>query len=78
VAADQGKEWAFEVPAPDGRKTTWRYLIEANGSGSRVTESFDSPILDGEYFQKINRHELLLANIATTLDNLKTVAEAES
>lgn len=78
VAAELGKEWAFEVPAPDGRNTTWRYLIEEDGSGSRVTESFDSPILDSEYFQKINRHELLVQNIATTLDNLKTVAEAEA
>ncbi|MGI9612960.1 MAG: SRPBCC family protein [Acidimicrobiales bacterium] len=78
VAAELGKEWAFDVPAPDGRITTWRYVIEANGSGSRVTESFDSPILDGEHFQKINRHGLLLQNMATTLDNLKAVAEAEA
>lgn len=76
VAADPGKEWAFEIPADDGRKTTWRYLIEANGSGSRVTESFDSPILDGEFFQKVNRHDLLLKNIAQTLENLKKAAES--
>lgn len=76
VAADPGKEWAFEVPAPDGRNTLWRYVIEADGSGSRVTESFDAPILDGEFFQKVNRHDLLLANIAKTLENLKAAAEA--
>lgn len=76
VAAEPGKEWAFEVPADDGRNTTWRYAIEWIDSGCRVTESFDSPILDGEFFQKINRHDLLLKNIARTLDNLKAVAEA--
>ncbi len=76
VAATPGEEWAFEVPADDGRGTVWRYQIEPTSSGCRVTESFDSPILDGEFFQKINRHDLLLKNIARTLDNLKAVAEA--
>ena len=54
----------------------WRYQIEATSDGCRVTESFDSPILDGEFFQKINRHKLLLDNIAQSLANLKAVAEA--
>lgn len=76
AAANPGEEWAFEVPADDGRSTTWRYEIEPTGSGCRVTESFDSPILDGEYFQKVNRHDILLKNIANTLDNLKAAAEA--
>jgi len=75
VAAEPGREWAFKVPAPDGRDTVWRYLIEATDGGSTVTESFDSPILDGEHFQKINRHELLMKNITRTLENLKQVAE---
>ncbi|MDH3682920.1 MAG: hypothetical protein OEV40_23560 [Acidimicrobiia bacterium] len=57
------------------RSTTWRYTIEPTESGCRVTESFDSPILDGEFFQKINRHDLLLKNIVQTLDNLKAVVE---
>lgn len=76
AVADPGREWAFDVPADDGRKTTWRYVIEARGDGSTVTESFDAPILDGEFFQKMNRHDLLLANIATTLENLKAAAES--
>ena len=76
VAADPGKEWAFEVPADDGRSTTWRYEIEPTGSGCRVIEGFDSPILDGEFFQEMNRHDLLLKNIAQTLDSLKAAAEA--
>ena len=76
VAADPGKEWSFEVPGDDGRSTVWRYQIEATPNGCRVTESFDSPVLDGEFFQKINRHKLLLDNIAQSLANLKAVAEA--
>ena len=76
VSADPGKEWSFEVPGDDGRSTIWRYQIQATGSGCQVTESFDSPILDGEFFQKINRHKLLLDNIAQSLANLKAVAEA--
>ncbi|MEM7273870.1 MAG: SRPBCC family protein [Actinomycetota bacterium] len=74
--ADPGREWAFEVPAQDGRSTVWRYTIEATDGGCRVTESFDAPILDGEFFQKMNRHDLLVTNIATTLGNLKSLAEA--
>ncbi len=76
TAADPGREWAFEVPAPDGRKTVWRYVIEPTESGCLVTESFDSPILDAEFFQKVGRHDLLLKNIAQTLDNLKAAAES--
>ncbi len=76
LTADRGREWAFEVPAQDGRTTVWRYEIEPTTSGCRVTESFDAPVLDSDFFQKINRHDLLTSNIATTLDNLKTLAEA--
>ena len=76
VSAEPGREWAFEVPAQDGRRTLWRYEIEATDSGCRVTESFDAPILDLEFFQKHNRHGLLVQNIAQSLENLKAVAEA--
>jgi len=75
VAAEPGREWAFEVPAQDGRRTLWRYEIEPNDVGCRVTESFDSPILDQEFVQKMNRHSLLVNNIAKSLENLKAVAE---
>ena len=76
VAADPGKEWAFDVPADDGRATTWRYEMAPTDNGCRVTESFESPILDGEFFQKVNRHKILLENIDRTLSNLKAAAEA--
>ena len=73
--AEPGREWAFVVPSDDGRDTLWRYEIEPTDAGCRVTESFDAPILDGEFFQKINRHDLLVDNVATTLGNLKALAE---
>ena len=77
IAAEPGREWAFTVPSQDGGKQTWRYVIEQTGSGSRVTESFDSPILTDDFFTSMNppRHEQLQANISTTLQNLKKVAE---
>ena len=56
------------MPSQDGRNTTWRYEIEPTDGGCRVTESFDSPILDGEFFQKMDRHSLLLKNIARVFD----------
>ena len=76
VAAEPGKEWAFEIPSDDGPGTVWRYTIEQTDAGSKVAESFDSPILGNDHFQKMGRHEMLLANIAQTLENLKAAAEA--
>jgi len=76
TAAVPGREWAFEVPADDGRSTFWRWQIEPTESGCRVTETFDAPVLDGEFFQKIGRYDLLVDNINRSLENLKAVAEA--
>lgn len=76
VSADPGKQWAFKVPADDGRDTLWSYTIEATDTGCSVTESFDAPILADEHFIKMGRHEMLIANISGTLANLKAAAEA--
>ncbi len=75
VAAEPGREWAFKIPSDVG-DTVWRYTIEASDGGCTVTESFDAPLLATEHFLKIKRHQLLVDNIATTLSNLKEVAEA--
>ncbi len=75
VEAEPGRAWAFEVPSPDA-PTRWSYAIEATDSGCRVTESFDAPILAEERFQQMGRHQMLLGNIETTLQNLKAVAES--
>ena len=75
IAAEPGRAWAFEVPAPDA-PTRWRYELEATDAGCRVTESFDAPILVEERFQAMGRHGMLMDNIETTLANLKAAAEA--
>jgi len=75
VAAEPGRAWAFEVPSPDA-PTQWAYAIEATDGGCRVTESFDAPVLAEERFQEMGRHQMLVANIETTLQNLKTAAES--
>lgn len=77
VAAVPSRLWAFEVPADDGRSTAWRYVIEPAASGCRVTQSFDAPVLDGAFFQKIGRYDLLVANLEESVQRLKAVAEAE-
>ncbi len=76
LEADPGKVWAFEVPSDDGRATTWRYDIQATPTGCRVTESFDAPVLDAAFFQKIGRYDLLIENLTKSVENLKRVAEA--
>ncbi len=78
VAAEPGREWAFEIPGPEGRNTTWRYQIEATETGSRVTESYDAPIVADEHFRNMKppRGEQLEVNIAKTLQRLKAVAES--
>lgn len=75
VAAEPGRAWAFEVPSPDA-PTRWSYDIEATDTGCRVTESFDAPVLAEERFQKMGRHQMLVTNIETTLQNLKAAAES--
>ncbi len=76
VEAEPGRRWALKVPSDDGRSTVWRYEIELTTSGCRVTESFEAPVLDGEFFQKIGRYDLLVDNLRKSVENLKAVAEA--
>jgi hypothetical protein len=41
TACDAGREFAFEVGAPGKPLNTWRYLFQAAGDGTDVTESFE-------------------------------------
>ena len=43
--AEPETTFAFEVPPEFEHRTVWRYDIEATEEGSRVTESFDAPLL---------------------------------
>ncbi|MEM7092046.1 MAG: SRPBCC family protein [Actinomycetota bacterium] len=81
TAAERGSVWEIQIGAMDGQNTTtWRYDIDAadDGQSCSVTESFDAPILKDDFFQQMDppRHGLLMANLETTLDNLKQIAEA--
>ena len=73
IGAIPEEEWTFSVDAPSGPATIWRYLISPTDDGCEVTETFDSPALATDYFQKMDppRDGQLRDNISTTLTNLK-------
>lgn len=70
--------FAFDV-APDedgGFATRWRYTLAAEGKGTRLTESFQSPVLD-ESPAKMNpdRRSVLVQMLHTTLERIKNDIE---
>jgi len=71
--------FAFDV-APDsqgGFATRWRYTLAADGPGTLLTESFESPILQASPAEmNPDRHRVLVDMLAMTLANIK--AEVES
>ncbi len=77
VAAAPELEWSIAVTAPEGPATIWRYLLSPTDKGCEVTETFDSPALLTEYFQRMSppRDGQLRENISQTLTNLKVVVE---
>jgi carbon monoxide dehydrogenase subunit G len=90
VAADPGKTFSFEVDGgmDDGAAATWAYELAPTGSGTSVTESFKIGPSAGGYrmFGKgktqeeqdamaAARVDVLTNSIATTLTNLKAMAE---
>ncbi len=83
VTADPGREFGFEVNGPGGTVVnTWRYQLEPDADGTRVTESF---VLPGT---PANRVYWLLAGWArlpanlrgmrTTLNKIKALAERDA
>lgn len=76
--AEPGREFTFVVPPDFDLATTWRYQIEPDGDGTRVTESFDAPLLDHPdvYPGRVEgRRDQLEAACRTTLENLKAALE---
>jgi hypothetical protein len=41
ITADRGREFAFSRSEPLGGTMIWRYAFEAQGAGTRVTESYE-------------------------------------
>ena len=70
--------FAYEVPPDFEHATVWRYLVEPDGGGCVVTESFDAPLLAHPeiYPGKIEgRRDNLERACEATLANLKAAIE---
>ena len=76
ITADHGREFAFSVGSEPG--TTWRYEFFEHDAGTRVVESFASPLLDTPRFveRREKRMLMLTDGMENTLANLKAKAEA--
>lgn len=77
VECEPGAVFAFQVPRDYEGATTWRFEFAAIGDGTRVTESFDAPLLnvEGSPSNFEGRHEMLCQGIAATLASIKSAAE---
>jgi hypothetical protein len=74
TAAEAPREFAFKT-----NDTNWRYVFEPDGSGTKVTESFEVPHYKSIY--KIvtpvrKRQPKMIAGMQTTLVRIKAAAEA--
>jgi hypothetical protein len=70
--------FAFSVPPESPHSTLWRFELTPIGSGTRVTESFDAPIInvEGSVGNYPERCDMLIEGARTTLQNIKTTAES--
>ena len=78
VGLDPGREFAFLARHWTGATTRWTYRLEANGSGTRITETYetvDTPrwILGLERLMK--RPDRLTIGMRTTLERIARAAE---
>lgn len=73
--------FAFDVaPQGDGRfATRWRYTLASENDGTRLTESFESPIL-GAAPPEMNtdRHSIMADMLKTTLECIRADIEASN
>lgn len=84
IAADPGKEFAWARTEPFGGTVAWRYSFTAEGTGTRVTESYQVTkelsvvgwfIIDTLYGLKDRRSDVH-AGMLATLDRLAEITEA--
>lgn len=84
VASKPGREFAFAVDGPGGRKglNTWRYRLEPSNSGTDVTESFElADIFPLRLYWLLAgwaRGRTNMNGMRDTLEHIKTVAESET
>jgi hypothetical protein len=84
--AEPDREFAFSRTEPFAGTISWRYRFEAEGSGTRVVESYEveRPVTRVGWFviEKVfragNRRQALRAGMIQTLDRLRAAAEADS
>ena len=81
LAADRPTEFAFATLNGQQHGTRWRYRLEPNGEGTRLTESFEAVsmpwiIAQVDRFIVRTRQEQLEASVARTLAAIKAAAEA--
>lgn len=80
TVATPGIEFAFDVMHPNGRvETHWKYVIEPNDLGCRLTESYDfewCPLPYRIAELPIPRDKQLRRGIAVTVRQVKSAAEA--
>jgi uncharacterized protein YndB with AHSA1/START domain len=72
------RHFAFSVPPESPVATLWHFELTPIANGTRLTESFDAPIInvDGSVGNYPERCEMLIEGARTTLQNIKTAAEA--
>jgi uncharacterized protein YndB with AHSA1/START domain len=84
VAAEPGREFAFRRTAFASGTVVWRYLLEDDGAGTRVSESYEvmkPGAALGTWFQGVlfgvdDRDADLVAGMQATLERLKKAAES--
>lgn len=84
VAADPGREFAFNRQGPGIGSYTWRYTFEPTATGTRVTESYEAEKhlpqvmswLTMKWVGSADRDEDLRRGMQTTLERIKQAAEA--
>lgn len=78
LVAEPGREFTFITDEGGRPSTVWRYTFTPSGGGTRVTEAYEVrwiPVWARILDVPTNRHRELLANMRTTLENLKAAAE---
>jgi hypothetical protein len=84
IAADPGREFAFTRTGPGSGEVVWRYRLEVDDGGTRVTESYEatrraSPLIIWLTLKlmRINDREAdLRTAMRATLHKIKSAAEA--
>ena len=78
LRAMPGVEWAFKSNISSETPTTWRYTFKPTGDGCAVKVTWDAPLLGlpGIEEKMPGRDAGLKENVATSLANLKRLAEA--